>query len=239
MAALATIKTSSDNRELRLRDFVAFRQAAIDEGKTGAMKRVVFTAGKDAGRAALLAATLRRSGVEVGVATASFSSAAAHAYSELPKAAAAQKTFEQGTYVVDLSQPLGRWARAVLEPEAKLNPEFVTAELARRLAALPAPAQEDGHAELELEFAPTAAFNLRGTFGYLNTKYDKFADAGVDFSGRPTPYSPQPASFSGRSERSRPPRRRSLRHFVIGKLTPFSRSLTANVSKYVMRGSLP
>ncbi len=132
VAALATIKTSSDNRELRLRDFVAFRQAAIDEGKTGAMKRVVFTAGKDAGRAALLAATLRRSGVEVGVATASFSSAAAHAYSELPKAAAAQKTFEQGTYVVDLSQPLGRWARAVLEPEAKLNPEFVTAELARR-----------------------------------------------------------------------------------------------------------
>jgi iron complex outermembrane receptor protein len=46
-------------------------------------------------------------------------------------------------------------------------------------------------AELELEAAPTDAFTLRATVGYLDAAYDEFDDAGVDFSGRPTPYSPE------------------------------------------------
>jgi iron complex outermembrane receptor protein len=46
-------------------------------------------------------------------------------------------------------------------------------------------------AELELEAAPTDALNLRATVGYLDATYDDFEDAGVDFSGRPTPYAPE------------------------------------------------
>jgi iron complex outermembrane recepter protein len=45
--------------------------------------------------------------------------------------------------------------------------------------------------EFELDAAPTADFDVRATMGYLDAKYDQFLSAGVDYSGRPTPYSPK------------------------------------------------
>jgi iron complex outermembrane receptor protein len=46
-------------------------------------------------------------------------------------------------------------------------------------------------AEIEVELAPSADLDFRATFGYLDAKYDSFSDAGTDFSGRATPYSPK------------------------------------------------
>mgnify|MGYP006200621593 CR=1 FL=1 len=46
------------NRAARVRDWVKFRRDAIEEGRTRAMKRVVFVPGDDPARAAALAATL-------------------------------------------------------------------------------------------------------------------------------------------------------------------------------------
>jgi iron complex outermembrane receptor protein len=46
-------------------------------------------------------------------------------------------------------------------------------------------------AELELEAAPTDGLKIRASVGYLDAAYDEFVDAGVDFSGRPTPYAPK------------------------------------------------
>jgi iron complex outermembrane receptor protein len=46
-------------------------------------------------------------------------------------------------------------------------------------------------AEFELEAIPVEGLNLRATLGYLDARYDKFSDVGVDFSGRQTPYSPK------------------------------------------------
>jgi iron complex outermembrane recepter protein len=46
-------------------------------------------------------------------------------------------------------------------------------------------------AELELDAAPTAAFDVRATAGFLDAKYDDFVNAGNDYSGRVTPYSPR------------------------------------------------
>jgi len=45
--------------------------------------------------------------------------------------------------------------------------------------------------EVELELAPTSALSLKASIGYLDATYDTFADAGVDYSGRPTPYAPE------------------------------------------------
>jgi hypothetical protein len=127
--AMATIDAAVAQREAKLRDYVAFRRAAVDEGRTGQMKSVVILPGKDPARAAHLVANLRRVGVEVGVAPAEFASKAAHDYAG---GAAAPRRFEAGAYVVDLAQPQGRLARAYLEPEAELNPEFVKDELAKQ-----------------------------------------------------------------------------------------------------------
>jgi hypothetical protein len=130
--ALATIDTAVTHREERLRDYAAFRRAAVDEGRTGAMKRVVIVPGNAPDRAAQLVTTLRRVGVEVGVASGTFSSTAAHQYGKSTSTPAAAKRFDSGVYVVDLSQPQGRIARGFLDPEPQLNPEFVKDELAKR-----------------------------------------------------------------------------------------------------------
>jgi hypothetical protein len=130
VTAMATIETSAANREARIRDFHGFRKAAVNEGRTGSMRSVVLVPGSDPGRTAHLVATLRRSGIEVGVAGASFSSKAAHGYGQ--SGPATPRSFSGGVYVVDLAQPAGRLARAILEPEAVLNQEFVRAELERR-----------------------------------------------------------------------------------------------------------
>lgn len=131
-AAIATIETASANREERLRDFYAFRKAAVDEGRSKPMKQVVVVPARDPERAASFVATLRRAGIEVGVSTAAFQAPAAHDYSLGPTAPAAARRFDSGVYVIDLAQPQGRMARAYLEPDAKLNPEFVETENARR-----------------------------------------------------------------------------------------------------------
>jgi iron complex outermembrane receptor protein len=46
-------------------------------------------------------------------------------------------------------------------------------------------------AELEFQVAPGGGFNLRGSLGYLDAKFDSFKDVGTDYSGRPTPYAPR------------------------------------------------
>jgi hypothetical protein len=128
-AALATLDTAAANRQAILGDYVAFRRAAIAEGRTAAMKRVIVVPDGDPGRAAHLVALLRRSGVEVGIAATGFRSKFAHRYGfEKPEA----RDFAAGAYVIDLAQPQGRLARAFLEQDAALNPEFLKAELAKR-----------------------------------------------------------------------------------------------------------
>src|ERR1044071_5098292 len=65
VTAMATIEATGARREERLRDYYRHRQRAVDEGRTGAMKRVVFLPGDAPARAAELATTLLRSGIEV------------------------------------------------------------------------------------------------------------------------------------------------------------------------------
>lgn len=45
--------------------------------------------------------------------------------------------------------------------------------------------------ELELDAMPVDDLLLKGSLGYLETRYDNFTDAGVDYSGRSTPYAPK------------------------------------------------
>ncbi|AMN45752.1 hypothetical protein ACG33_01250 [Steroidobacter denitrificans] len=45
--------------------------------------------------------------------------------------------------------------------------------------------------ELELQALPIDHLHISTSIGYLDAKYEDFKDAGVDYSGRPTPYAPQ------------------------------------------------
>ncbi len=126
VASLATVETAIRHRERLLQYFYDFKRTAIEEGARGPMRWFVLLPGSDPGRAAELAATLLRAGIEVQVAQESFSLRAAHDY--LSKTAAT-RSFPAGALIVDLAQPQMRLAKALLEPEAELDPQFVKRQL--------------------------------------------------------------------------------------------------------------
>jgi hypothetical protein len=128
-ASMATLETASDNREARLKDYYSFFKTGMDEGRSGRMKRVVITPGRDPGRAASLVRNLVLQGIEVSIAREGFRSATAHDYAG---ASAGAKDFPAGVYVIDFDQPMKRLAKAHLEPSPELDQGFIKAELERR-----------------------------------------------------------------------------------------------------------
>ena len=128
VSAMATIEITGARKADRVRDWVKFRREAITEGQTGTMKRVVLVPTKDPARAAALAATLRRGGIEVRRATDAFSATRAHSFAD---ATVGARRFDAGAYVIDLAQPLGRAARSVLEPSPALDTAFARMQVER------------------------------------------------------------------------------------------------------------
>ncbi len=130
VTAMATLEATGARHTERVRDYLAARAGAVEDGRTGSFKRVVFVPGSDPVRAAELAAALLRAGIEVDRATADFSSPRAHAYADDVVAA---KTFPAGAYVVNMAQPQGKLARSLLEPSPTLDSVFARKQVERFL----------------------------------------------------------------------------------------------------------
>jgi hypothetical protein len=159
VTALATIEATAAHRRERVRDYLGFRRSAIEAGRTDTMKRVVFVPGSDPVRAAQLAATLLRSGIEVRRTSAAFASSRAHAFADDSVRA---RRFDAGAYVIDLAQPQGRLARALLEPSPALDSVFARLQLERfeRNQRRGANVDQEGY-----EFYDVTAWSLPVTFG--------------------------------------------------------------------------
>ena len=130
-ASRATLRTAATNRARRVRDFLTFRQDAVDQARRGPMRTILLRRDQQ-GRADTLVTVLLRHGIEVGRLTRD-ARIDATAYGESDDRAA---TIPAGSYVIDLAQPQGVLARTLLEPETALDPDFVAEELARREAGL-------------------------------------------------------------------------------------------------------
>ena len=158
VAAMATIETTARRSTERVRDYAAFRQDAVNEGRRGAMRRIVLVPGTDPGRAAELATALVRAGIEVRRTTSPLAVGAAHAYAD---DAVKARRFDAGSYVIDLAQPQGRVAKAILEPSSTLDPVFARAQLDKFLRN-----QRRGKAPGEgYEFYDITAWSLPIAFG--------------------------------------------------------------------------
>jgi hypothetical protein len=159
VAAVATFETTAKRARERVKDYLAFRQQAIADGRAQSVKRVVFAPGRDPGRAAELAAALLRGGIEVQRLSRPLSSVKARAYAD---DAVAARTFPAGSYVVDLAQPQGKLARAVLEADPQMDPVF-----AKRMTDIFSRNQLRGrNAESEgFEFYDITAWALPVAFG--------------------------------------------------------------------------
>jgi hypothetical protein len=130
VASLTTLATAAENREARVGDYYKFKQSAIEEGRTGTIRRFVILRGKDPARARELVEILERAGVEVQQTSAAFRSTRAHEYSSRNSAATA-RDFPAASYVVDLAQPQKRMAKALLEMHTPLDKAFEREQLVR------------------------------------------------------------------------------------------------------------
>jgi hypothetical protein len=162
VASLATLGTAAANREQRLRDYHDFHRTAVEEARTGRMKRVVVLPDNDPTNAARLGVLLLRHGVRVGRLTQPLTSAAARRYLAGPSAPAVRQTFPAGALVVDLAQPEGRLAKALLEPRAELDSAFGR----RQIEKFQRNQRRGDEAEREdYEFYDVTAWSLPYTFG--------------------------------------------------------------------------
>jgi zinc carboxypeptidase len=128
VASLATLEYAAANRIERLNDFYDFHASAMTEPARRPLRRVVFGPMADPARASWLAERLAREQIEVTRVTQPFSALRATSYLG---GGATRRTFPAGSYVVDLAQPEGRLATAILEPRASFDSAFIRKELAR------------------------------------------------------------------------------------------------------------
>jgi hypothetical protein len=121
VSSLATINTSVENRAARLQDYYDFRRAALDAGAKGPAQRFYLPPAADAQRLAAVIATLLRDGIEVQQAQAEFD---ADGLRSSWGEDVGRERLPAGTYIVDLAQPNGFLARALLEREASRQIDF-------------------------------------------------------------------------------------------------------------------
>lgn len=162
-ASLATVRTAAAHREARLRDFRADAVAAMTPAEgPGAMRQVFISAARDPHRAAELVGVLRRNGVEVRRTTAAVEVPDARAHGAGPDAAPSGVMYPAGTYTIDLVQPAGRVAKALLEPASTQDEPFLARQEEKRRRN-----RERGEnvAKEDYEFYDMTAWSLPLMFG--------------------------------------------------------------------------
>ncbi|HEX8274474.1 MAG TPA: M14 metallopeptidase family protein [Longimicrobiaceae bacterium] len=131
-ASMATLGAAARGRTARLRDYVEFRRSAVADAARGGLRAVAWEPDAQ-GRADSLARRLMDNGIAVG----RLRSAASVAATEYGRGGGGTARLPAGAYVVDLAQPQGRLARALLEPDAQLDSSFIREELESRRTGQP------------------------------------------------------------------------------------------------------
>ncbi len=157
-ASMATIATAVEQREERLRDFREHFVSAMQVTGKGQLRRV-YLGDSDPERRNAMVKVLLRQGIEVQVLGEK---------TEVPDALnylggeAASTGFPAGTWMIDLAQPKGRLARALLEPHTPIDEEFLGRQIDKntRNAARGTNVTEDGW-----EFYDVTAWTLPLMYG--------------------------------------------------------------------------
>jgi hypothetical protein len=127
ITSMATLLTSAERKEEKLRDFNKYFVELINEAKNGGI-REVYIPPADPVRFNKLIHKLQVLGGKVEVAKAEFKVAKAHNYFLAKEEAV---TLPKGTAIVSLAQWSGKALRTVLEPQSPLDPEFLKEERER------------------------------------------------------------------------------------------------------------
>ncbi len=128
VASFATLSELGRNRTVRLRDYHQFHATAIAEAATRPFRRVVIGPGSDPARTREFIELLRFQGIEVSQSAGVVTVPAARDYLG---GSATRRVFPAGSWVIDLAQPQGRLATAILEPHATVDSAFTARQLER------------------------------------------------------------------------------------------------------------
>ena len=123
VTSLGTAETVANNRRKFLEDFYDYQVSAVEEGRSGNVRSYIIPAQRDQAGANKLAGLLVQQGVEVGRATSSFS--------------ACGRSYDAGSYVINLAQPAKRLVRTLLDPDVPLDADFLAEQERRRAKKLP------------------------------------------------------------------------------------------------------
>jgi hypothetical protein len=126
--SMATLLTTARRRRDRVRDYLAFKQSAITDHQRATMRAIVFERDSH-GRADSLAQRLIANGIEVRRLRSGTTLRNATPFTTNTTRSAVVRP---GAYVVDLAQPQGRLAKALLEPDAQLDSVFISEEMESR-----------------------------------------------------------------------------------------------------------
>lgn len=116
--SMATLRTTAENREERLTDFLAFFRHALSLGD-GPVKSYALVPDTDPYLADQFVDLLTRQGIEVTEASEAFSARVARGFGVYE--APSSKEFPAGTFLVSASQPKGVAVQMLMEPEPILE----------------------------------------------------------------------------------------------------------------------
>lgn len=133
-AEWTTVRTAARRRTELVSDYAKSRRDAITKHAAGPMRAIVFERDLQ-GRADSLAAKLLANGIDVLRLGGDTDLRDATPFGE--RTAVTSARVRAGSYVVDLAQPQGHLAKAILEPDAELDSAFIKAELEMRRTGQP------------------------------------------------------------------------------------------------------
>ncbi len=118
LASIATAEAAAVNHDKLWRDFRAYQESAITEGRRDSVGAYILPAGHDDAAAFRMAGLLSQQGVEVLTAKSSFS--------------ACGQSFPAGSHVVPMAQPAKRLIRNLLDSQVDLEADFLAEQERRR-----------------------------------------------------------------------------------------------------------
>ncbi|GAB4327898.1 MAG: M14 family zinc carboxypeptidase [Candidatus Zixiibacteriota bacterium] len=123
VSSLANLTTTAQNRSTLLRDYYNYRRDAVTGTNPMARGAFIIPAGDNPSRENQLIRTVMNQGVRVERATQSFTASVID-----ESGARVNRTFPAGSHLIPLQQPLGVLAKALLEFDPHLTPEFLQEE---------------------------------------------------------------------------------------------------------------
>lgn len=130
VSAMAVLGATAANGQALVADYDKFKKEAVEGKATGKFQRVVMQGDRRA--LARAQKQLQFAGVTSQLTAGAWSQDHAHEYWSDK---VGRVDFKGPSLVVDMDQPQARMAKALLEPDANFEPEFVKAQIAKKSAA--------------------------------------------------------------------------------------------------------